>query len=133
MSVKIIRNTGWIGCATNVQIKVNGKKTAKIKYNQHMEVEIPDDKALLKVSQFGSKSNEITVMDGDVVKILTSKWSYISILIILLISLMYLLPLAGVPYQLVRVLILSAFLIMFVCIFVFDGFNLKVIEREQKL
>lgn len=63
MSIIIKRNTGWIGSLTKVQIKLNGEKVASVKVNQQVEVELLNDKAYIKATQFGTKSNEIEVKD----------------------------------------------------------------------
>ncbi|NLJ97650.1 MAG: hypothetical protein GX320_00020 [Tissierellia bacterium] len=56
ITATIKRNTGWQGMASEIQIKVNGVRVASVADNQQVEVELPDNKAHLKVTQFGIKS-----------------------------------------------------------------------------
>ncbi len=73
MSITIKRKTGYIGMLTKIQIKLNDEKVASIENNQQIDIQLPEGKALLKVTQFGTKSNEIEVKDGDIVKITMTK------------------------------------------------------------
>lgn len=79
MSITIKRNTNWLGSGTNCSILLNGKKVAKIARNQKINLDISNEKTQLRVSQFGSKSNEVDVTDGDIVEIKTGKGNYINI------------------------------------------------------
>ena len=74
MSIKIKRSTGWEGSATKMQIIVNGEKLATINKNEILEVELPSDKNSLKVRQFGVRSNEIEVKDGDILEVKYKVW-----------------------------------------------------------
>lgn len=75
MSVTIKRNTGWLGMASRIKIKVNGEKVGSIQENGQVEIELPDEKVQLKVTQlFAAKSNEITVKDGDIIRIRSAGW-----------------------------------------------------------
>lgn len=84
MSIKIKRNTGWLGTASKIAIKVNGEKVAKVSNNQEMDIEIPDETAQLKTTHFMEKSNEIKVNDGDVVEITTRKIRYVPFILTLI-------------------------------------------------
>lgn len=85
MSITIKRNTGWIGGFSKIQIKLNGEKVAAVMQNQQVEVELPDNKAYIETNQFGTKSNEIEVKDGDILEITTTKWCRISVIIIIVV------------------------------------------------
>lgn len=78
MTIKIKRNTGWQGMASQIQLKLNGKEVASIGEKQSIEIDLPDDYGNLKVSQFGIKSNEIEVKDGDIIEIKSTLWSRIA-------------------------------------------------------
>lgn len=65
MSVKIKRNTGWVGQFPNFNIIINGEKVEEVGNNDTIQIEIPDEEATLQVSQWGIKSNEIIVNDGE--------------------------------------------------------------------
>lgn len=71
--ITIKRNTGLIGSMIAMTIKVNGVKTRKISNEEIMDVEIPNDKATIKVSQLGIKSNDVKVEDGDELEITLRK------------------------------------------------------------
>lgn len=78
MSVIIKRKTSWLGMGSKMAIKVNNEKVSKISFRQEQEITIPGENAVLSVSQYGSKSNKITVTDGDVVEIKTATLTYIA-------------------------------------------------------
>lgn len=126
MTITIKRNTGWQGAGSNIQIKVNDEKVASISENQHLEVELPHDKAHLKVSQIGIKSNEIEVKDGDIVEIISTSWYRMNFpLFIAVMALPIFIP--G-WYRLITIFSLS--LLLVISLFLIDGFYLKVLERE---
>ncbi len=83
MSIIINRNTGWNAWFLGIQIIVNGEKVNTIEENKSMEIDLDNQKALLKVQQFGIESKEIEVKDGDVLEI-KSSWMYITMSIIIL-------------------------------------------------
>ena len=127
MSITIKRNTGWFGMATQIQIKVNGEKIASIADKQHVEVELPDNKANLKVMQTGIKSNEIEVQDGDIIEIRQTRWHLMSFS--LMMAVMFLtIFIPSLTYRLIATLSLGVLLI--INLFLIDGFYLKVFDRE---
>lgn len=81
MSVIIKRKTGFLGMASKISVKVNGEKVSKIANDESLELDIKDDNASLRVSQFGSRSNQIEVTDGDVVEVTTTKLAYMAFFI----------------------------------------------------
>ena len=81
MSITIKRDTGFTGMGSKVQIKINGEKGASIKYNEQVDIEIPEIEGRLKVTQSGMKSNEIKVKDGDIIKITTTSFNRISMIL----------------------------------------------------
>lgn len=126
MSIIIKRNTGWIGSLTKIQIKLNGEKVASVKVNQQVEVELLNDKAYIKVTQFGTKSNEIEVKDGDILEITTRKWHRIIIPIIIIVSLFK----NFIPnsiYQIASLIIV----VLAISILFIDGLCIKVLDRGQ--
>lgn len=84
MSVKIKRNTGWVGQFPNFNIIINGEKVEEVGNNDTIQIEIPDEEATLQVSQWGIKSNEIIVNDGEKVEIYTTAWGKYSIFVFML-------------------------------------------------
>lgn len=123
MSIKIKRNTGWLGTASKIAIKVNGEKVAKISNNQEMEIEIPDETAQLKVSQTGMRSNEIEVQDGDVVEVTTSKSTFVIFFLVFASLLM----MNVVQNTILPAILLIAFAVGF---FLIEGFELKAVNKE---
>lgn len=65
MMITIKRKTGFIGLALGMSVKVNGEKVVKILENQTCEIAIPNDKARIKATQLGIKSNEVEVSGGE--------------------------------------------------------------------
>ena len=122
--VRIKRNTGLSGAGSRIKIYVNDKKVATLKQNKQVELELPSDEAKVSVSQLGVHSNELIVKDGQVVEITTRSWTYISLIlfIIILASVVVFLP---SPYSIILQIILG---VLYLGIYKFiDGFRLKVI------
>lgn len=74
MTIKINRTTGWIGALINLSILVEGKKNRKIKNNETVELEIPNQEATIQAKQWGATSNKITVKDDDELELITTSW-----------------------------------------------------------
>lgn len=74
MSITIKRNTGFVGSAMKINIRINGEKISSVYNNQTLNIEIPDGENYLKVGQFGLKSDELKVKDGDVLQITHTMW-----------------------------------------------------------
>ncbi|MGK0464855.1 MAG: hypothetical protein ACJAX4_000125 [Clostridium sp.] len=128
MSITIKRNTGWQGMSSKIQIEVNGEKAYGIMENNSVDVELPDGKAHIKVTQFGMKSNEIAVKEGDIIRITSTKWVRMSSPLILIISFLTIF-LPNLTYRLTIFFILGA--LIFISIFLFNGFHLSVFDREN--
>ncbi|TJX15435.1 hypothetical protein E9840_03295 [Tissierella creatinini] len=130
MSITTIkRRTGWQGRASKIQIRVNGEKVASISHNQHIEVDLPAEKVHLKVTQFGVKSNEIEVKDGDVVEITPTLWyrlSYQLFVAVMIITLF--IPNSG-TYRSIVLIILSLFLL--ICSYIINGFTLNILDSSN--
>jgi hypothetical protein len=75
MAITIVRHTGIMGMGGTIAIKINGKKVDKVKTEQQVEINIPNDHARLEVSQSSIRSNELEVNDGETIEITTPKWS----------------------------------------------------------
>lgn len=128
MSIIIKRNTGWLGVASKIQIKLNGQRAASIKEKEHIEIEIPEGKANLKVTQFTANSNKITVKDGDIIEITSTPFYRISVpLIVPILFLVNLIP--NLTY---RLIISGAFFALIVVSqFYFKIFNLRVVANKR--
>ena len=75
MHIRVARNTGWQGSGTSIRMLANGEKVLSISHKREVEIEIPHEKVRLKASQFGAKSNEIEVHDGDLIEITSTAWN----------------------------------------------------------
>lgn len=129
MSITIKRNTGWQGISSKIQIEVNGEKADSVMENNSVDVELPDGKAYIKVTQFGIKSNEIAVKEGDIIQITSTRWVRMSFPLIFIISL-FTIFLPNLTYRLTLFLILGALIV--ISIFLFNGFHLSVFDRENR-
>lgn len=128
MSVTIKRKTGLSGLASKMSIKVNGEKVTKIANEEVVDIDIDAESTLLRVTQFGTRSNQIEVKDGDVVEINTTKIYYI-IFLFPFISLIVSNSLQDQPYTLNTFLML--FLGMLLILFLFEGYHLKKIDNKS--
>lgn len=75
MHIRVARNTGWQGSGTSIRILANGEKVLSISHKHEAEIEIHHEKVRLKASQFGARSNEIEVRDGDLINITSTAWN----------------------------------------------------------
>ena len=128
MSVTIKRKTGLLGVASKMSIKVNGEKVTKIANEEVVDIDIDAESILLRVTQFGTRSNQIEVKDGDVVEINTTKIYYI-IFLFPFISLFVSNSLKDQPYTLNTFFML--FLGMLLILFLFEGYHLKKIDNKS--
>ena len=71
MMITVIRHTGLGG--NSIAIKLNGKKVATIYPEQQIRVELPEETATLRVSEWGFKSKTIEVQDGETIEISNRK------------------------------------------------------------
>ena len=94
--ITVKRSTGWIGSATKMQIIVNGERLATINNNQILEVELPGAKNDLRVRQFGVRSNEIEVKDGDILEVRYKGWY--KALFPLMIAITFIMIVLDLPY-----------------------------------
>lgn len=128
MSITIKRNTGWIGYASKIHIKVNGEKVASVMNNQHIDIELPDGKASLKVTQDGVHSNEIEAQDEDILEIIQTRWYQISFplfIIVLFLTIVLKNYIPNLKYMLMIQIFVGISIL--VSMFLIDGFRLKVI------
>lgn len=134
MSIIINRNTGWPAWYLRIQIIINGKKANVINENQSIEVQLPSDKASLKVRQFGVKSNEVVVKDGDILKIKTTWWYKILVPVMIVIQVLTLFV-TYLEEKLTSLLSLCVFVIIVIAfilsIFLRNGFYIKIINRDN--
>lgn len=127
MLVTVKRKTGASGAGSRINIKLNGEKVSKIAHQQALELDIQDESAKIKVEQFGVKSNEIKVENGDVVEIKTAKITYISVLSLFVYIIVSSFDQIAAYAPLSRTICI----ILFVCnFFIFDGFRLRIIDTK---
>lgn len=125
MSITVKRNTGWLGMGANLIIKINGEKTTKIWHEETKNITIPDDTVQLKVSQFGTKSNEIEVRSGDTVEITSTKGSY------LLWFSFFIMPMFITAFANSFMVFIFIYILLAVIIFLMNSFNLTVLDNEH--
>lgn len=124
MAVTVVRRTGIIGMAGTIAIKINGEKVGKVKTEQQIEVDLPNNKARLNVSQFGVRSNELEVNDGEIIELTTPKWSSpILFSIILLPSISNFIP----NFQHQTIYIVIYLVVAMVLLFGMKWYNIKKI------
>ncbi|MBU3129930.1 hypothetical protein LGL55_19540 [Clostridium tagluense] len=129
MSITIKRNTGWQGTGSKIQIKVNGEKADSVMENNSVDIELPEGKAHIKVTQFGIKSNEIVVKEGDIIQITSTRLTRMIFPLILIVQFLTIF-IPNLKYRLTIFFILCAFIIS--SIFLFNGFHLSVYDRENR-
>lgn len=123
MAVTIKRKTGGSGAGTKTTINVNGEKVAKIAHQEEIELDIQNEPAVVKVKQFGVKSNDISVENGDVLEIKTAKINYITVLSLFI----YIIVSSFDQMAAYAALSCTTCFVLFVCnFFLFDGFHLKI-------
>ncbi|MBZ6527128.1 hypothetical protein HYQ40_05005 [Aerococcaceae bacterium DSM 111021] len=88
MTIKIIRDTGWIGMGSGLSIKMNGASVGKVAHKSILNIDVPSGNVQLQASQFGARSNKIHASDGDTVKLTATTWSKYSLVGIILFMLL---------------------------------------------
>lgn len=129
MSVTIKRKTGTLGMGTKFSVKVNGEKVSKIANEESIELDIKEDNTLLRVSQFGSQSNQIEVKNGDVVEVTTTKLAYIAFFIPFIFIIAS--NIVESIYYTTSTLIIMLLLMLFI-LFTFNSYRLKVIDNYEQ-
>lgn len=129
MSVTIKRNTGSAGTASKIHIQVNGEKVASVMNHQQIQINLQDSPARLKASQFGIKSNEINVENGDTVE-LNSTWISRFSIPLIMFPMFFTIFIPRIKYRIIAIFSISLFLI--VCMVLIEGFHLKVLTEESK-
>lgn len=73
MAVTINRDTGFLGMLGSLKLMIDGKIVGKVAHNDTIKLELPQEEAILSISQGGSRSNKVRVRNGDkfVVKTVT--------------------------------------------------------------
>ncbi|MFL2105912.1 hypothetical protein [Desemzia sp. FAM 23991] len=127
MSVTIKRKTGTLGMGAKFSVKVNGEKVTTIAHEEAIELDIKDENASLRVSQFGSHSNQIQVKDGDVVEVTTTRLAYLAFLIPFIFIIVS--NIIENVYYATNTFVLMV-LLMLVILFTFNCYRLKVINRK---
>lgn len=91
MSVKIKRNTGYLGKFSPLKVTLNGKKVTELYNNTETDVTLSEERMLLGVKEFGTNSNKIEVSDGNEVLVKNRRLNTVVYTIAQII--MYLIPL----------------------------------------
>lgn len=121
MSVQIKRSTGMIGVMGTFSVKKNGEKIDKIKNDEIITVDIPEDGATIQLSQFRVKTQEQLVREGDRLEVKTTFLGKYGIFIVILLS-----AVLGVFFNnYVRV---SVFVVYIIAMLVADGLMFQLIK-----
>lgn len=75
MSIKITRRTGFFGVALRANIYLDEEKVDKIADGETKKIELPNERATLKVTQLGAKSNRLEVKDGQKIDFTMKGWA----------------------------------------------------------
>lgn len=121
MSVQIKRSTGMIGVMGTFSVKKNGEKIDKIKNDEIITLDIPEDGANIQLSQFGAKTQEQSVKDGDQLEVKTTFLGKYGIFIVILLSTV----LGAFFNNYVR---LSVFIVYLVTVLLADGLMFQLIK-----
>lgn len=125
MTTKITRKTGIIGTVARLTIRVNGEKIAKIANNETLELNLPEEKSYLKVTQAGSKSKEVEIKRGGTYQVTTNSWSKnILLLFILTMVFSHFFQDSLMKTTIVIILLLA----VVISCFVFNFFEIKAVE-----
>lgn len=128
MSIKVIRKTGWNGMGMFIDIKINGKKVARVIEKGESIIGLYEDSAKLQVTQLGLRSSEIEVKKGDIIEIQSTKWYRFSPLLfwILMIGTFMFTDMSQVT------LIVAVFgVLTIISMFLFKSFKLNITNRKE--
>lgn len=131
--ITIKRQTGFIGMGLGMSIKVDDEKVGRISERDTQELAISGDKATIKVTQLGIKSNALEVSGGEHLILETRPWvKYAIIIMFLSIFFVSLISYPGIlAYKFfIYILIFSAYLGSF---YFFDAYELKLISSSTAL
>lgn len=81
MAIKIKRSTGLLGMAGSLKLLLNGKVVGKVAHNDTVKLDLPQEEAVLHISQGGSRSNKIPVRNGDTLIVKTGTRTKILLLL----------------------------------------------------
>lgn len=127
MSVMIKRDTGLLGTMSKFQVIVNGEKVETINNSDVLELDIKEPEAIIQFSQFGVKTNEIQIKDGDSLELSTRSWSIYSIFaLMILLNLVRPLAIRGIGYAIIVVYLLMA---LFKTGFIYEVKKVPMVSR----
>lgn|SRR5699024_671907 len=125
MTIKIKRKTGLLGTLSKFNVKINGEKRGTLENEEILELEIPDGETVLQLTQFGVKTNEINVKDGDRLKVSTTTWGIYGTLMVIFLFIVSGLFIPGViRYGIVLLYVIAAYLL--------NGFIYKIIKIPKQ-
>lgn len=84
MSVTLLRESAFFRGFSVLHIYLNDEKVDTITSGEKKELDVPSDGAVLKVSQFGGKSNTLRVYKGDFIHLKVAPWSSWLLILILM-------------------------------------------------
>lgn len=128
--ITIKRQTGFIGMGLGMSIKVDDEKVGRISERDTQEVALSGDKATVRVTQLGIKSNALEVSGGDHLILETRPWvkyaiiiMFLSVFFVSLISFQWMLAYKFLIYILIFSVYLGSFYFL-------DAYELRLISSS---
>lgn len=128
MTIKLRRDTGWIGSIRSAKVKINDQIVGKVPNHHEIVLSIDEPTATIQVVQSSTKSNQIEVSKGDYILVTTNIWTNLLTLFI------FCLPLINslfIESQVVSWVSIALLLSQFVAFFI-PGYYFRVKKVSQE-
>lgn len=112
MSVLVKRDTGFLGVMAKFNVLLNGEKIEILKANHSTEIDVEEETAMLQASQWGVKTNKLTVNKGERVEIKSTflgKYGSFFVIFLFMMSDLFLVNWLG--YVILLIYLISSYLI----------------------
>ncbi|MDN6730021.1 MAG: hypothetical protein L0L57_07590 [Alkalibacterium sp.] len=76
MAIILKRSSDFFASFFKLSVRLNENKVGKIAQGEEKEFPLTNSRSTLQVKQLGSKSNKLTVTDGDYIKINLASWVF---------------------------------------------------------
>ena len=125
MTIKIKRKTGSIGIMPKFNVKINGEKVGGLENEEILELEIPDERAVLQLSHLGIKTNEMPIKDSDRLEVSTTTWGIYGTFVVIFLFMVSQLFVPGIiRYGIILLYVITAYLL--------NGFIYKIIKIPKQ-
>lgn len=122
MSIKLKRNTGMMGGATQITVKADNEKLTSLKQNEETHVGLPENQAQITANQWIFGSKPTSVKDGDNVEVRMNNSS----LVLYIFSMIALFT--GLFTSYLIILIIGLVLIIFTTIYAINNWFVVKVE-----